>query len=150
MEPYHLEGEGLHPIIGWIPECDGQIDLPKWHSLLSRHDTVERHSGRPDARSVDAHGVDRLGVHDVEAAASIHQYFGEPLWADAWVDHERISPRMRDTLWMVSLIEGYGGLRPLEEGRHGWLSHIDLAACKLLATPGVVGPLPSEDHEAVI
>ena len=47
MEPDHLEGKGLHPIIGWIPEGDGQIDLPEWHGLLSRHDAVERRPGRP-------------------------------------------------------------------------------------------------------
>ena len=27
-EPFHVEGEGLSPIIGLIPESDGQIDLP--------------------------------------------------------------------------------------------------------------------------
>ena len=27
-EPDHLEGEGFHPIIGRIPEDNGQIDLP--------------------------------------------------------------------------------------------------------------------------
>ena len=72
VEPNHFKGEGLCPIVGRRPEGDGQIDLPKWHGLLSRHDAVERRSGRPDARSVDAHCVERLGIHDVEAAASIH------------------------------------------------------------------------------
>ena len=51
----------------------------------------------------------RLGIHDVEAAASVHQYFGESLWADDWVDHKQISPRVWDSIRMVSLIEGYGG-----------------------------------------
>ena len=91
-EPDHLEGEGFCPIIGWIPEGNGQIDLPKWHGLLSGHDAMERCSGWAEAGSVDAHFIERLGVHDVEVAASIHQYFGEPLWAKDWVDHERISP----------------------------------------------------------
>ena len=62
----HLEGEGFCPIIGWIPKGDGQIDLSMWHGLLSRHDAVERRPGRPDARSADAHGVERFSVHDVE------------------------------------------------------------------------------------
>ena len=92
MEPDRLEGEGLRPIIGWIPKGDGQIDLPKWHSLLSRHDAVKRCSGWSDARSIDAHGVKHFSVHDVEATASIHQYLGESLRADDRVDHERISP----------------------------------------------------------
>ena len=54
VEPDHLEGKGLCPIIGWILEGDGQIDLPKWHDLLSRHDAVETRSGLLDMRSVDA------------------------------------------------------------------------------------------------
>ena len=126
MEPDHLEGEGLHPIIGWIPKGDEQIDLPKWHSLFFRHDAVERRSSRLDARSVDAHGVKRFGVHDVEATASIHQYLSEPLHADDWVDHEWISSRLWDAFWVVSSIKGYGRLRPLEEGRHGRHGCIDL------------------------
>ena len=69
MEPDHLEGKRLHPVIGQIPEGDGQIDLPKWHGLLSRQDAMERCFGRSDARSIDAHGVECLCVHDVEAAA---------------------------------------------------------------------------------
>ena len=28
IEPDHLKGKGLHPIIGWILEGDGQINLP--------------------------------------------------------------------------------------------------------------------------
>ena len=79
MEPNHFEGEGLRPIVGWSPEGDGQVDLPKWHGLLSRHDAMKGRFGWSDARSVDAHGIERLGIYDVEAAASIHQYFGEPL-----------------------------------------------------------------------
>ena len=91
-EPDHLEGEVFCPIIRWIPEGNGQLDLPKWHGLLSRHDAMERHSSQSDVCSVDAHGVKRLDVQDVEAAASIHQYLGEPLHADDWVDHEGVSP----------------------------------------------------------
>ena len=79
IEPNQLEGEGLRPSIRWILEGDGQINLPKWHGLLSRHDAMERSSGRSDAGLANAHGIERLGIHDVEAAASVHQYLGEPL-----------------------------------------------------------------------
>ena len=71
-EPHYIEGEGLSPVIGPIPESDGQIDLPQWDSVPTRHDAMERHSDGMEVRSVDAHLVERLGVHDVEAAASIH------------------------------------------------------------------------------
>ena len=51
---------------------------------------------------------------------------------------------------MVGPIKGYGGRRPLEEGRHGWLGRIDFVTRKLLVALGVVGHRPSEDHEAAI
>ena len=94
-EPNHLKGEGLSPIIELIPKGNGQIDLPKWHGLLPRHNAMERCSGWGEARPVDVHLIEHLGVHDVEAAASIHQYFGESLWADNWVNHKQIDPRVR-------------------------------------------------------
>ena len=97
-KPNHLEGEGFSPIIELIPKGNGQIDLPKWHGLLPGHNVVERCSGWAKACLVDAHLIERLGVHDVEAAASIHQYLGESLWTDDRVDHKRISPRMWDAI----------------------------------------------------
>ena len=111
---------------------------------------MERCPGRPDARSVDAHSVERLGIHDVEAAASIYQHLGEPLRADDWVNHERISFWLWDAFWVVGPIKGDGGLRPSEEGRCGRLGCIDLTARKLLAGLGVVGHRPPDDHDAAI
>ena len=89
-EPHHIEGEGLSPVIGLIPKSDGPIDLSQRHGLFARHDAMERRSDRAEVRPVDAHLIERLGVHDVEAAASIHQYFCEPLWADDRVDDKRV------------------------------------------------------------
>ena len=109
-EPNHLEGEGFFPIIELIPEGNGQIDLPKWHGLLSRHDAMERCSGWPDTRSVDAHGIEHLDIHDVEATAPIHKNLGELLHANDRVDHERVSSRLWDAFWVVVPIKGYGGL----------------------------------------
>ena len=71
-EPNHLEGEGFIPIIKMIPKGNGQIDLPEWHGLLLRHDAMERCLGWAEVGPVDAHLVERLGIHDVEAAASIY------------------------------------------------------------------------------
>ena len=100
---------------------------------------MKRCSGWVEVRPIDAHLVERLGVHDVEATASVHQYFGESLWADDRVDHKRISPRVRDGVQMVGPVEGYGGLRPPEEGRCGRLGRVNLAACDLLKVFGVKG-----------
>ena len=71
---------------------------------------MERRPGPVDARLVDAHGVERFSVHDVEAAASIYQHLGEPLRADDRVDHERISSRLRDAFRVVDPIKGYDRL----------------------------------------
>ena len=90
-------------------------------------------------RLVDAHGIEHFSVHDVEAAASIHQHLGELLHVDDRVNHKRISSRLRDAFRVVGLIKGYGGLRPSEEGRRGWLDRIDLTARKLLVALGVIG-----------
>ena len=67
MESNHFKGEGLRPIVGRTPKGDGQIDLPERHGLLSRHDAMKGCSDWPDARSVNAHSIERLEVHDVEA-----------------------------------------------------------------------------------
>ena len=40
VEPNHFEGEGLRPIVGWSLEGDGQVNLSKWHGLLSRPRSV--------------------------------------------------------------------------------------------------------------
>ena len=100
---------------------------------------MERRSDGAEVRSVDAHLVERLGVHDVEAAASVHQYFREPLWTDDRIDDKRVPSWVWDGIRMVGSIEGYGGFRPLEEGRRGRSSRVDLMACDLLAAFGVIG-----------
>ena len=70
---------------------------------------MERHSSQSDAGSADAHGVEHLDIHDVEAAASVHQYLCEPLWTDDRVDDKRVSSWVWDRAWEVSLVEGYDG-----------------------------------------
>ena len=53
-----------------------------------------------------AHGVEGVGVEDVEAAASIHQHLGEALLADDGIDDEWVTSWSRDVGGMVPLIEG--------------------------------------------
>ena len=138
-EPYHVKGEGLSPVVGLIPKSDGQINLPQRHGLFARHDAMERRSDGAEVRSVDGHLVECLGVLDVEATTSVHQYFRESLWANDRVDYQRIPSWVWDGVRMVGSVEGYGGLRPSKEGRRGWRGRIDLAACDLLAALGVIG-----------
>ena len=100
---------------------------------------MERCSGWVEACSVDAHLVEHLGVHDVEAAASIHQYFRELLWTDDQINDKRVPPQVWDSIRMVGPVKGYGGFQPPEEGRRGRSGCIDLVARDLLVALGVVG-----------
>ena len=49
---------------------------------------MERRLDGAEVRSINAHLIERFGVHDVEAAASVHQYFCESLWADDRIDNQ--------------------------------------------------------------
>ena len=100
---------------------------------------MEGRSDGAEVHSVDAHLVECLGVHDVEAAASVHQYFCESLWANDRINNQWVPSRVWDGIQMVSPVEGYGGFRPPEEGRRGRFDRIDLAARDLLAAFGVIG-----------
>jgi hypothetical protein len=64
----------------------------------------------------DPHGIKGLSVHDVEAAASIHQYLGEPCVADDGVNDKRISAQLRNAIQVVIMVESDGRSRPVEEG----------------------------------
>jgi hypothetical protein len=77
---------------------------------------VEGCSARAELGSIDLHGIEGFDVHDVEAAASIHQLLGEPRVADDGVDNQRISARLRNVIRVVVMIEGDGRSRLVEEG----------------------------------
>ena len=106
------------------------MNLPKGHGLLSKHDAVERRSGRSDARSINAHGVEHLGIHDVEAAASS---------ISSLVSHfmPMIGSTTSGYLPSCGMLSRWS-VRS-KEGRCGWLSRIDLTTRELLAALGVIG-----------
>jgi hypothetical protein len=99
---------------------------------------------------VDSHGVKCLGIHDVEAAAFVHQYFGELRVADDGVNNKQISARLRDVIWMVIMVESDGRSKLVELGWHGRLSNVDLSVFQLVVAPGVIGHGGAKDHEAVV
>jgi hypothetical protein len=70
---------------------------------------VEGHPGWSDTRPVDAHGVEHLDVHDVEAATPIHQHLAEALLDNDQVNDKWILTRMWNTVRVVGAIEGDGG-----------------------------------------
>ena len=60
--------------------------------------------------SRDTHTIEGARIEDVEAIASIHQHLGEACGAHDWADHKWVASYMRNTIKVVSLIEGDGHL----------------------------------------
>ena len=54
----------------------------------------------------DPHELLGVGMHDVEAAASVHEHFGEAGVADDGVDNERVPSRVWDVVGVVLAAEG--------------------------------------------
>jgi hypothetical protein len=52
---------------------------------------MERNSAWEELGLTDSHGVKDFSIHDVVAAASIHQYLGELRVANNGVNNKRIS-----------------------------------------------------------
>ena len=98
IEIYHFEGRLLYPEVRAIPKSDGQVDMPDWHRLLPRHDAMEWCSARLDPRPIEVDGIRGFRIHDVEAAASIHQHLGEAFHANDLVDREWASSWQQDML----------------------------------------------------
>ena len=70
---------------------------------------MKRRSDGVEVRLVDTHLIERSGVHDVEAAAPVHQYFHESLWASDRVNYKRVPSWVWDSIRMVGPVQGYGG-----------------------------------------
>ena len=91
-----------------------------------------------------------MGVHDVEAAASIHELLGEAGVADDGVDNERVPSRVRDVDGVVLVAKGNGVLRPVEVGRRGLGDGEDFPALTLALPRGHVRRWSSKDKEGVL
>jgi hypothetical protein len=89
-------------------------------------------------------------IEDVEAAASVHQYFGEPGVPDDWVDHQWVLARIGDAIRVILAVEGDGVLRPVEEGGRSLPRGEDLVPLPLALAVGHVDGRPLEDEEDVL
>jgi hypothetical protein len=112
-EPDHLKREGFPTEVGESPEADGQIELSKGLDALPGDDPVKGRRTGPDRGQIDLQEPERLGVDDVEAAASVHEDLGEPDIADDGVDDERVVPCARHAVGVVALVEGDGLVGPV-------------------------------------
>jgi hypothetical protein len=107
-EPDHLKSEGFFSKVGRIPKGNIEINLPKGQGSLSWYDTMEGRSSQAKLGQTDLHGVNGFGVHDVVAAASIHQYLGGPCVANDGVNNQRILTWLRDTIQVVVMVKNDG------------------------------------------
>jgi hypothetical protein len=89
-------------------------------------------------------------IEDVEAAAPVHQHFGEPGVADDWVDHQRVLAPIGDAIRVILAAEGNGVLRPVEEGGRRLVRGEDLVPLPLALPVGHVDCRPPEDEEDVL
>ena len=91
-----------------------------------------------------------MGVHDVEAAASVHEHLGEAGVADDGIDNERIPSRMRDVVGVVLAAKGDGILRPIELGWRGLGDGENFPALALALPRSHVRHCSSKDEEGVL
>jgi hypothetical protein len=112
-EPNHLECEGFLSEVGGSPEANRQIELSKGLDALLGDDLVKGRRAGPDRGQIDLQEPEGLGVDDVEAAASVHEDIGKPDVADDGIDNERVLPRARHAVGVVTLVEGDGLVGPV-------------------------------------
>jgi len=97
-KPHYLESEYFLAEVGCCAEAHRQIDLAEGLDSLPRRNAMEWRLAGAKLVQYDPHELQGAGVHDVEAAASVHEYLGEAGAADDGVDNERIPSRMRDVV----------------------------------------------------
>ena len=146
-ETHHLEGEHFLAEVRRRAEADRQVNLAERLDPLSRRDAVEGRHARVDLVPPDAHELQGVREHDVEAVAPVHEHLGEPVVADDGINDERVLSRVQDVVGVVLAAEGDGLLRPVEEGRCSLVDGEDLSALALALLRGHVrcGPAANEN-----
>ena len=79
---------------------------------------MERRLAGAQLVQADPHELQGVCVHDVEAAASVHEHLGESSVADDRIHNEWVLPRVWDVVGVVLAAEGDGVLRLVEASPH--------------------------------
>jgi hypothetical protein len=74
--------------------------------MLSRCDPMKGCRTGPDLRPINPQEFQGLGIDDVEAAAPVHEDFGEPDVANDRIDDERVPPWAWHEVRVVASVEG--------------------------------------------
>ena len=100
-EPDYFEGKDFFAVVGGSAKADGKVDAPEGSCALPWHDAVEGCDVASEPRPVDLQELQGVGVEDVEAAASVHQHFGESGVANDRVDDQWVLPGIRNMVRVV-------------------------------------------------
>src|SRR6185503_9146499 len=131
-------------------EADRQIDLAEGLDALPRRDTMKWRLAGAKLVQSNPHELQGVGVHDVEAAASVHEHLEEAGVTDDGVDNKRVPSRVWDVVGVVLAAEGNGVLRPVKVGWRGLGDGEDFLALTLALPRGHVRRCPSKDEEGVL
>jgi hypothetical protein len=91
-----------------------------------------------------------MDVDNVEAATSVYEYLGEARVGDDGIDDERVDPRIRDVVRMVSTVEHDGCFGPVEEEGGCELHGEDLLTLALLLARAEARRGSLVDHKTVV
>ena len=149
-KPHHLEGKHLLAEVGCRAEADGLVDLAEGLDSFPWRNTMERQLAGAELVQANPHELQGVCVHDVEAAASVHEHLGEMGVADDGIHNEWILSRVRDVVGVVLTAEGDGVFRPIEVGWRGFGDGEDFSALVLAQPRGHVRRRPSENEEGVL
>jgi hypothetical protein len=100
LERDHLEGYWLFTVIIFIAEGNLEGNGPKGLSLAARNHSIESDSTMAELGLGEAYLRQGFHVHDIQAAAAIHQTLGELIALDQGVNHHGIVS-IWDVLWMI-------------------------------------------------
>ena len=147
---YHLECESVSAVVGFVAECDRQLEVAGRIRLHAQQDAVEGEERGPQAGSRDPHGFQGVDVHDVEAATPVHQHLGQSHVADDGADNEGVASLSGNADRVVVLVEDDGRGRTLQLTSDGAPCGADLIESYLLLAPGAVVLQPADDDEAQV
>jgi hypothetical protein len=113
-EVNYFERKYFSAVVACIPEGDRQGDPSKVDGLLTRDYSVkwvwaalEFVLGKPQS-------LKGIEVHEVEAAAPVHEGLGEPGCPDQWVDDEGIPSWLGDAIRVVRPVESDRRFGPVQ------------------------------------
>jgi hypothetical protein len=100
----YLKHEHLGEVATHVPDGDRQGDLPKGNGLLARDHSIEWVWAALELVPGESQPLKGVEVHEIEAAAPIHEGLSEPSCPDQRVDDEGKPPWLRDAIRVIRLV----------------------------------------------